>query len=673
MKRVVNTLVAAALVLGGLVAVLLVARSPEPTGPALATEIYHQEDGRVSIAWSTRAATPGRVQYRRAGGDAPWRTSAQEGGPRTRHRVTLTGLEPGTRYRYQPVGSKVSHVFQTRPKQGSSFSFLLLWGAVPGDVERLRQAELPDFILSLQPLARGGADPLVASRAVVPVHDPSGAGPPGSRARGRQAWALDWGGLRLAFARQAAQLSSLLDAPGAHTVGVVYTGADPLDPASAGSHALHLALQRHNRRAPEAKAAFVIHPGDAVRRQEVDGVVYLTLPPGIPGAARLDVERGSVVAVTLPGGKELVLRSAAVPRRRTCKECRRLADRGAYEQSVRAYKEVIRTHAGHFQMDDAHMAVAEILDENLFRYREALVWYRRLVARYPRSGLAPMARQRVTYLEAHSGHVFVPLARFERIRKVELARLRADPAALQAALGKVEAIIRDYPQSTLAPVMIYWLANQHRDLDADRAVTFYRRLISRFAGHERVADARVEIGETYYQARRYGEAMDAFQAARRALPRRARALEAQVERAARNLQRQAAARAAGALSLLLLLAGAIWPPVGISRRRLATASKAFLPLACLTLLGGWLVHEQFSSVQTLVVLALAIPAAACFGYPFAAALAHKPLGADVARVGIGRRLLAGALSLLASLLLLASVTYLAVYLLNEHYLTTFNL
>ncbi len=636
---------------------------------AISPEISHPGPGEVTVAWRTRAASAGWVEHRRAGADAPWRRVNQGGGPRTTHRVTLTGLKPGARYRYRLAGSLERHGFQTPPAADAAFSFLLLWGAVPADAGALVQAELPDFVVVMAPPSAGSADPLAATRASVPVYGPTGPDSRVSPRKGRPAWALDWGGLRLAFAQKSEQIFDLLDSTRAHTIGVVYTGDFKVGAEEflAQVQLLHQKLKRRG-----GSPSFVIGGGQRLERQEHHGVVRLSLPREA-GSARVDVDRGSVVAVTTGQGQELVLRRSSVPRRRTCRECRRLAERGAYEQSLRAYKAFIRSNQGHYQLDDAHLAIAEILDESLFRHQEALAWYRRLMARYPRSALAPMARQRVKYLQAHSGYVFVPLARFERVRRRELAAAGDDPMAARAALGRVEAIIRDYPRSTLVPVMIYWLANQHRGSDADRAVAFYRRLISQHPRHARAADARVEIGETYYRARRYEEALAALATARQALPGRAAAITAQEDRTRRNLRRRQMAVAAGAAAPVILLLGLLWPPRGVSRRRLARAVKAFVPLAGLILLGGWLVHEQFSGPAVLLGLGLSISAAACFGYPFTAALAHKVLMAGRADAGLGRRLLAAAVSAGAGLLLLACAAYLSIYLLDEHYLTTFKL
>jgi len=401
--------------------------------------------------------------------------------------------------------------------------------------------------------------------------------------------------------------------------------------------------------------------------------------PARPGQA------GSVVARLEPGLAATVTqvldrRSKPSPhmlelgRRRTCKQCRQLADQGAYEQSVKAYQEFIQTHQGHYQIDDAHYAIAEIYDERLFRFPDALGWYRKLVAAYPHSTLVPLARQRIAYLSAHADHDYQPLARFERIRKVELAQTPPGSSARMRVLAEVEGILAEFPGCSLAPTMIYWLANQYRATDPDRAVATYRRLIAAHPRDEAVDDAWIEIGETYYQAGRYREAIAALEQARDAVPARAQVIEAQIGRARRNATRAALAWASWATLLLVVAAATLVRPRGLWARDFRWAAAAFAPLGSVILIGGWLVHEQFASPLELVGLGLGIAASATFGFPFASALARKlVLGGRADAAGLGRELLAGLVGALLGLWLLGVGAYLTVLYSNEHYLTSFGL
>jgi TolA-binding protein len=673
----------AALVVGvlGLVAVtVFVVRSSWRTETAgdLRPEVIRVGTSQATVIWRTPTASTGRLHYRPVGVEAPHQSAEDRLGPAKKHRVVIEGLEPSTRYRYWLHNDQNRYELQTQPEPATPFSFLLVWGDVSRQTQQTKQiksllrSEAPEFVLSLAPAT---TDPFRDVRPFVPVFNRSGVSSAIIRQRRPEGWSLDWGGLHLVFCGGEKDLSRELNAPAAHVTGIVLKG-EGQDLAWARSSGLHARLVSHNKRHPSSPALFVIAAGgDAIQSENADGISYLRIPVRAKGqgSARFDVGPESVVAFFIDSGQEVTLRESAVKRKRTCRECRQLADRGAYEESVKAYKEFIKTHAGHYQIDDAHYAIAEILDENLFRFEEALVWYRRLVAAYPDSSLAPLARQRIKYLEAHSDHGHKPLARFERIRRVELASARNSPAGISAALDKVQAIIDEFPESKLAPAMTYWLANQYRQLDPERAVATYRGLIKKYPGASNVEDARIEIGETYYSARRYSEAIAAYLAALAALPSRAGAIETQIKRSRRNQTRGTMALCAGASILLVLGLGFFWRPVGLPRARFLSALKAFLPLACIVSGAGWLIHEQFSSAGELLGLAFSIAASASFGYPFTSGFADKLLLGGAARQRAGKRALAGLVSFVLGIVLLGAAAYLATYSLNEHYLTGFGM
>lgn len=660
------------------VAVLIVRASWQPeTAGVLGPEVVRVGTSEATVIWRTRTASTGRLRYRPVGVEAPHASAEDTLGPAKKHQVVIKGLEPSTRYRYWLQNDQNRYEFQTQPEPTTPFSFLLVWGDVSKQpqktptIKSLVRSEAPEFVLSLSP----APDPFRDVRPFVPVFNRSGPSSAIIKPPRPGVWSLDWGGLHLVFCEGEKDLSRELGAPAAHVTGIVLKG-EGQDLAWARGSGLHARLVSHNKRQTSSPALFVIAAGgDAIRSENADGISYLSVPVRTTGkgSARFDVGPESIVAFFIDGGQEVTLRESAVPKKRTCRECRQLADRGAYEESVKAYKEFIKTHAGHYQIDDAHYAIAEILDDNLFRFDEALAWYRKLVAAYPDSSLAPLARQRIKYLEAHSDHGYKPLARFERIRKVELARQRNSPAGIPAVLDKVQAIIDAFPKSSLAPAMHYWLANQYRQLDPERAVATYRELIKRFPGASNVEDARIEIGETYYSARKYSRAIDAYREALALLPSRSNAIAAQIKRAKRNQNRDTIALCAGASILLVLALGLFWRPVGVPRERFLSALKAFLPLACVVSVGGWLIHEQFSSAGELLGLAFAVAASACFGYPFTSGLADKLLLAGAARRRAGRRALAGLVSFVLGVVLLGAATYLATYSLNEHYLTGFGL
>jgi tetratricopeptide (TPR) repeat protein len=295
------------------------------------------------------------------------------------------------------------------------------------------------------------------------------------------------------------------------------------------------------------------------------------------------------------------------------------------------------------------------------------------VAEYPESTLVPLARQRVAFLTARADHEFEPLARFERIRRQELARHKQSPADRERLLQQVQVIVSDFPTSVLCPEIRYWLANQYRQSNPDRAVELYRELLAKHGDQPLAADARIEIGETYYEARRYREAEAAYRDALRADPARAAAIEPQIKRSTRNQRRHTLATTGWAMLALLVVPVAAFRPRGLSRRELRRGVMALCALAPVTLLGAWLVHEQFASRLELFGLALAAPAAACLGYPVTASLGRKLVRSPEDDERRGRRWLAALAGVLLSLLAVLAASYLAIYHLNEHYLTAFGL
>lgn len=642
----------------------------------VAFEIVELGTTQATVAWRTRETERGSLRFEPLlGGRGPEVVTAPP--PRTtKHRLMLRGLEPGTRYRYALAAGGPSFTFETEPLPGTPFSFLLVWGPPPPNVVDRARSESAAFILSLAELSREGADPYAAVRPSLRVFGPTG---PDSRVAARprsESWALDWGGLRLLLVGDPEAAASLLERPSAHTIGIILTESEP-DLDAAEVEALHATIVQHNTANPGHRVAFVLMQSAERTPDQRDDVNYALLqaPRGDApeaGLARVDVGPDSTVAQLLGDGEELVLRKPPLRRWRSCKECRALADQGAYEQSVRAYQAFIADHEGHYQIDDAHYAIAQLLDERLFRFAEALEWYRKLVVSYPESTLVPLARQRVGYLSARADGDFQPLARFERIRKVELARHKAEPSERSRLLGEIGALLVEFPNCAIGAEVSYWLANQYRTLDPERAVALYRELLQRHPASAFVSDARIEIGETYYDARRYREAVVAFREAAVAEPERAAAIGAQLARSERNLRRGRLAWASWGLAGLVFALGLVRAPRLPSAVELRRAAVAFVAVALLTLTGAWFIHEQFATRTELFGLALTGPLVGCFAYPLTAKIGRWLTGttADAPR---GRARRAALVGMLLDLVLLLATSYLAIYYLCEHYLTGFGL
>jgi len=648
---------------------------------------------QVTIAWTAAKPSPGRIWYQPVRGREPGTVVADPLGATTAHEIVISGLQPGTRYRYWLDGAEDGPrwEFQTAPPVSGPFSFLLSWGDVSRSAAPLVMSETPEFVFSLTPIDFARRDPFDSVRSYLPVYDPRGVNSPylarlgndaGDKAK-NDGWTLDCAGLRLAVIDyDDHRVSELAASPAAHTVGVIPRSLPGgwlidgrLSAEAIEQSQFHAALLEHNRRRGSRPAPFVILAARVDANIEIDGVRYVAidLRDGASGAARIDVGVEScrltfVHPAEAAEADEIVLREPPLAQKRTCAECRRLADQGAYEESIAAYEAFIESNRGHFQIDDAHYAIAEILDEQLFRYDEALRWYRRLIEEYPDCTLAPMARGRIAFLAAHADFDYRPLAGFERVRRVRFARSLKDPRARDACLVEVEQIVAEYPQCKIAPLMRYWLANQYRRHAPDRAVELYRSLLRRHADSPQAEDAWIEMGETYYDAGQYEKALSVFEEALGAVAGRADEIRTQMDRARRNLRRGDLAVAGWLVLGVLLAAGMFLPPVGVRFGQWRPAACALILLSLFLLGCGWFIREQFSSTTELIVLAIALAAVSTVGVPFSSALGRKLRG----RRRQGR--VAGAiLGCLFGLAMFIAGGYLVIYYVNPHYLIVVNL
>lgn len=649
-----------------LLAALLWGCGSGETTPGVVPELLSVTGSEATIAWTTPAATTGEVRFAPLSGEAQERRATEALGPTTQHEVVLDGLSPGTSYAYRLGDGAARYVFRTRPRPTEAFSLAIVWGT-PGPQLGQLLADAPDLLLTLTPRRAAGEDPLSTARPYLPIFDLGGRDSPYLRSLGQArqpqpgTWSLDWGGLRLIVSPDGA-VASQLDAPAAHTVGVIIDEGV----RTARADELHGALVAHNARKLPSRAAFVLVRGASGPLEERDGVRYLPLPTKTEsgGSLRLDVSLERCAAHGLGRNEPMVLRPAPLGTRRTCEECRRLADRGAYEESVAAYEQFIATNTGHHQIDDAYFEIARILDEKLLRPAAALPWYDRLPKDFPRSTLASLAGQRAAYLRAHADHDFAPLVRFEAARSRPPASDAAAGDPERSRLDAVARLIERFPDASITPTMRYWLANQHRRSAPDEAVRLFRATIAAFPDHELAADARLEIAETYYDAKRFSEASSAFRAAAAALPERAEEALARAQRADRNLQRRYLAAGAGLLLLLLLGAGLLASKGGGAPAPWKLSAAGFGTLSVAVLAGGWLLHEQFGSFWELLGIALGLGASAALPLVPCRALAGRLVGGRGGSAGAATVALGAALALLA----FAAGGLLTLFLANEHYL-----
>ena len=143
----------------------------------------------IVVVWEVDQASPGEVAFGRVGGELVVESDASP--PRRHHEVVLTGLEPGTSYRYQvrldgaPLAPE--RTFQTWPAGGDEgLRFAVLGDTQTGHtihrsiVERIASWE-PDFVLHTGDLVADGTStadwltffdleaPLLAQRLLFPT------------------------------------------------------------------------------------------------------------------------------------------------------------------------------------------------------------------------------------------------------------------------------------------------------------------------------------------------------------------------------------------------------------------------------------------------------------------------------------------------------------------------
>ncbi len=652
------------------VATILFLRVGKIVESTVKPEVLNVTTSQVTIAWTSKEKYKGRVSYVPAGTEGPAMIAAETFGASDQHEVVLTGLRASTRYTYWIGNSKSRYQFQTQPAQNSPFSFVAVWGDVSDRVVPLMRSESGEFIVSLTSAAGQKSDWFSDVRPCVPVYNLSGIDSPFLRATGDEhqsgpnnLWKLDWGGLRLIFVGGAAEpekIAEMLNSSSAHTIGII-TSLEVVG-VLFGEAKLHSILVGHNKQQPTHPAAFAAVIGAGEKSVEIDGVQYFGVDTAKQtGAVRVDVDVESSRAVFVDENREVALKQPPLKQKRTCEECRRLADKGAYEESVKAYLEFIETHKGNFQIDDAYFAIAEIFDSKLFEFEKALGWYRRLASEYPDGTLTSLANQRIKYISAYADYDYKPLANFERIKAVEYARKKDQPQERDKIFGEVKSLIKAYPDSNLSPVMQHWLANQYRLSEPDKAVEAYMTLRKNYRNHSESQEAMVEIGETYYDAGRYKDAINAYNEALVELPGLADTIKSQITRSERNLRRDKIAYACWGIAGIVFGTAFIRKPRRIGARSIVCACAAFVIAGAALSFYGWLIHEQFNSAREMVLILSSFSAIAGLSALISMKFTHK-VNADSTGVFSA---VAGSM---AGIVFFLAGIYLAIYHIYIHYL-----
>lgn len=352
-----------------------------------------------------------------------------------------------------------------------------------------------------------------------------------------------------------------------------------------------------------------------------------------------------------------------IKQKRTCQECRKLADKGAYEESIKAYQEFIDTNKDSFQIDDAYFAIADLYDTKLFDYKNALSWYNQLKANYSDSTLVALANQRINYISAYADHDYQPLSQFERIRSAEYAQKKEIPSERHKILEQVSLLIDKYPDCNLAAVMQHWLANQYRLFDADKAVEAYMDLRKNYSDHTEAKETMLEIGETYYEAARYKEALASFQKAIKETPEHEKTIKLQIKRANRNIRRDDLAN----WSIVIcgcLFAGSLLTKPLVSLKHVFRSLIIFVIAGVLLFAGASLIRSQFDTINQLALIVVFFAASIAISSLVSVCITRKFKNSHFAAAILGT--FSGVIFLLAGM-------YLTIYYVYVHYLVIFKI
>ncbi|MDP8254178.1 MAG: tetratricopeptide repeat protein [Candidatus Alcyoniella australis] len=475
-----------------LIALLLFAASACDRGKIVEGPLLEQVGPfSATLSWSTDRPLRCRVAF--GEGELFDREIIQEQSS-GEHRLKLTGLRPSTRYCYRIEPCGFSGSLRTAPSRDGAFDLLLLDSQSPECDGRDAGQEQPDIVVLLQ-----ACDAEVAQErhSILTLELPL-----------QEALGMRYGRWGLVLAPDIQRAVNALPIEGAERRIVV--------------------LPQLPQAAPPELAQDVL--------VSAQGALYQGRRLNWNGAGRLEVDAFELAAIELVDGDRVrkVIVQAPPETRKSCLYCDRLLESGRYEESLAWYRDFVSQNRERHEIEDALYQIALILDEKLHRYDEALQAFRSFLQRYPEGRRAPLAEYRLNYLLGHADDNFEPLRLFEGAK----ASLVADdplPAAEQ-----VELLIDRYPQSTIVPEALLWLAHLLEQQDEKRAREYYALLIQRFPQSPNAPLAAIAVGDVHYKHNRYRSAIAAYeQALSIAPPSFQISIEEKLNKSHRNIRREA--------------------------------------------------------------------------------------------------------------------------------------
>jgi len=634
-------------------------------------EIINISESEVTIAWFSEEMYKGKIYFKPTASNESYLSVSEVSGGSKYHEINISGLTPATRYTYRIGNSEKKYQFQTIPLFSNTFSFLLVWGDVSGKILSLMMTEMPEFIVSLTSNPDKSSDWFKDIRPFIPIYEMYGLDSPFLETIGeiekKNLWFLDWGGLRLIFLNEEKDFRDFLESSNAHTTGIITTEM-VIDLADLNSNKLQQEILTHNKNYPLKKIEFVLISGNKEQVIEDQGIHFIELPANKIetsdyGCIRFDLDVESSSAIFLNKDKEIVLNKTEIKKKLTCDECRRLADKGAYEKSIKAYQEFIAQNENSYQIDDAYFAIATIFDEKLFQFDEALSWYQKLLDKYPDGSLNPIARQRIEYISAYSEYDFIPFTKFEKIRKIDFVRCKNNKKV--NLLKQLEKLATEFPKSKIAPEIQFWIANQYRQLDPKKAIKEYLELRDQFPESQNSKEIFINIGKTFYDTGNFKEALKNYRIALGELPELEETIDAQINRCKRNIRRIHISYLSWILIIFITALSLLKKPIGADKTIVKKALVIFIFFVIVLLFGAWLIKEQFSSRNEMLLFV--------FIYSFLVSLSSlisNTLAKKSSNINWKIMLILG---ILTGLIFISLCTYLLTYYLNIHYLVIIGL
>ena len=434
-----------------------------------------------------------------------------------KHRVSLTGLKPSTRYSYRIKSNGQGAAFRSAPKSDGAFDMVILNTQSRLCRKEMKSSEIdPDIVIVSGPCESSWAN---RPESILTKQIP------------------DSGIDTFVYGKNLIVLSSKIETALSFKVKESDRKKRPLYVVS------------------EELVAYKL-PADQLFFSP-NRALYLGKLVSVPNEleAWLDVDAFEIAWVYRKDDKQnrTVIVEAPPETKKTCLYCDRLMEAGRYEESIAWYRNFIDTNQDRHAIEDAVYSIGRILDEKLFQYGLAIEEYNKFLSTYPTSRRKTLINYRLKYLKAHQDNGFIPLLRFEK------AKAKTTVGRHSLTIETVEAIVREYPQSSVVPEALFWMGHLLERENPIRAIKYYNNLIREYPKIENAAIASIAIGDILYREKKYRKAVNAYHLALTISPATYHiSINDKIRKSDRNIKREIAHYICWTTLLLWLLASFWW-------------------------------------------------------------------------------------------------------------------